>query len=98
MIACIQTVFSKGGFIHMIKRAFKQLSRISAPAYSVLRGGIMVGTTTMLCSAALFIAYRLTYISYYLRCSEDLSSITFAVMFEAVFGSAFIEEYIRKHT
>ena len=81
-----------------MKRAIRQLKKISAPALSVLRGGIMVGTTTMFGAAVLAIAYRLTYNIELLLCSEALSSITFAVMFEAVFGSAFIEEYIRKHS
>jgi len=97
MIEFKKHFFEGMGFL-LIRIALKKLKKISPQAYFVLKGGIMTGTATMLGSAVLIIAYHLTYITYYLRCSEALAGITFAVMFEAVFGSAFIEEYIRKHS
>ena len=81
-----------------MKRILERVSDMSPQAFSVLRGGLLVACTLLACSLIIrAFAGPLSASTYILhKYSQTLSELPFIVLFEAVFGSAIIEEQVCK--
>ncbi len=73
---------------------------MSVSTYSVIRGGLLVANAMLLSSLMILLFIQNVTDSAQahalFKAAQTLRELTFAVCFETVFGSALIEEYIKK--
>jgi hypothetical protein len=86
--------------VKAIKTVIKHITAMGSNTYSILKGGLLVANAMLL--SALIILIFLGNITDGQRFhelynySQSLRELTFAVCFETVFGSALIEQYVKK--
>ena len=83
-----------------IKTIIKRVASMSNSTYSIIRGGLLVANAMLF--SALIIFFFLNNVTdsarfhYLFNAATSLRELTFAVCFETVFGSAMIEQYVKK--
>lgn len=81
-----------------MKSILNRVSMMSPLAYSILKGGLLLACTLLFCSIVIKLAAGpLTSSTYRLHMySQTLRELPPVILFEVIFGSAFIEEQICK--
>lgn len=73
---------------------------MSGTTYSVIRGGLIVANAMLLSALVILLFIQnvpdAAKVHSLYQAAQALRELTFAVCFEIVFGSALIEEYIKK--
>lgn len=84
-----------------IKTVIKRVASMSGCTYSIIKGGLLVANAMMLSSLMIMIFLGditdgVRFHDLY-NAAQSLRSLTFAVCFETVFGSAIMEQYAKRN-